>query len=324
MTVRLLLLALKDTYAHTHRGDRPAVATADELLAAAGPLAEGVHVAAADVMAEPSWDISPTTMLALARRVRAALLDDGYQGVVVAHGPDTLEESAYLTDLLAGPAADRGAIVFTGGLRRLDDPDADAPGNLADAITAAADPVLTGVGAVVCAAGELHAARLATLVDADRVALFDSGPAGPLGQVIGTKVELLAAPPPRPPAVSGEPEPDVALIATYPGMEPGLLHAAVDAGARGVVLAGTGSGNIPVGLLSTVGELVGWDIPVVVASRSATGAVALADLPPGTGLAAGMGAIGARGLAPAKARVALMAALGGGGVEAVRDWFARL
>ncbi|MBV1850159.1 asparaginase [Catellatospora tritici] len=324
MTTRLLLLALKDTYAHTHHGERPAVASAHELLEAAGPALAGVHVTPVDVMAEPSWDISPTTMLALARRVRGALLDDGYHGVVVAHGPDTLEESAYLADLLAGPAAGRGPIVFTGGQRRLDDPDADAPGNLADALTAASEPGLTGAGVLVCAAGELHAARLATLVDADRVALFGSGPAGPLGQVIGAKVELLSAVPPRPPAVTGDPEPDVALITTYPGMEPGLLNAAVDAGARGVVLAGTGAGNIPVGLFSTVSELVGWDIPVVVASRSGTGTAALTDLPPGTGLAAGIGAIGARGLSPVKARVALMAALGGGGVDAVRDWFARL
>lgn len=114
------------------------------------------------------------------------------------------------------------------------------------------------------------------------------------------------------------------MIKTYPGMDSVLLTAVVDAGARGVVLEGTGLGNVPVDLFATIGELSEWGIPVVIASRSRTRGVPLEDLHLIAGLAGKLGAIGARGLAPSKARCALMVALGTGGVEAVRDWFGRL
>jgi L-asparaginase len=138
-------------------------------------------------------------------------------------------------------------------------------------------------------------------------------------------VEPLAPPPPRPPATPGEPESDVALIKAYPGIEPALLTAVADAGARGVVLEGTGRGNVPVGLFTAISELTDGDIPVAVASRCHRGAAPLEDTPLDIGLATKVGAIGARGPAPSKARVALMAALGdGGGVRTARAWFAEL
>jgi L-asparaginase len=308
---RVLLLATGDTIAY----GQSRVASGTELLATVH--SDGVVVE--DVMAEPSWDTSPATMLGLARRVRAALLDDGFDGVVVTHGIDTLEETAFLTDLLAGPAAWRGGIVFTGAVRSLDEPGSDGPRNLAGSLAAAADPALRGAGAVVCFNDELHAARWATLVDATRVAAFSSAPYPRLGRVAEGRVDLVAAPPGRLP--TGEPESDVALIKTYPGMTPTLLSAVVDAGARGIVLEGTGNGNVPVELFTTISELTEWDIPVVIASRGHAYPGALEDLPLGTGLAAKVGAIGARGLAPAKARCALMVALGAGGVDAVREWF---
>jgi L-asparaginase len=100
-----------------------------------------------DMMAEPSWDTSVSTQLAIARRVRKALAEDEFTGVVITHGLDTLEETAFLTDLMAGPA--RGGIVFAGALHPLTHPTPDGPKNVSTALTAAADPALKGVGAVV-------------------------------------------------------------------------------------------------------------------------------------------------------------------------------
>jgi L-asparaginase len=177
---------------------------------------------------------------------------------------------------------------------------------------------------VVCVNDELHAARWVTQVDATSVAAFSSTPCPILGRVVESRVEMLSAPPRRPPEARGEPESDVALIKTYPGIDPVLLTAVVDAGARGVVLEGTGMGSVPVSLFTTINELTGWGIPVVIGSRCRTRTKPLDDMRFGAGLAAKMGAIGARGLAPTKARIALMVALGAGGVEAVRDWFSRL
>ncbi|MEU7912555.1 asparaginase [Microbispora bryophytorum] len=323
MTGRVLLVATGDVMAYARHTGRPGLATAADLLAAV-PGDLGVKVVTEDVQAEPSWDTSPSTMLRLARRVRTALLDEGFDGVVVTHGLDTIEETAFLTDLLAGPAALRGGIVLTGAVRGLDELSSDGPRNLASSLVAAADPALRGAGAVVCVNDELHAARWVTMADATGVAALSSAPAPILGRVADGRAEMTGTPPPRPPAARGEPETNVALIKTYPEMDPVLVTAVVDAGARGVVLEGTGAGNIPITLYATLGELAEWDIPVVVASRCRTRPVALEDLPPALGLAAKVGAIGARGLAPVKARYALMAALGGGGRRAVRDWFARL
>ncbi|MFY1672849.1 asparaginase [Plantactinospora sp. WMMB334] len=325
MADRVLLLATKDTIGYATAPGREGVASGAELVATIPADRLGAEVTVEDVLAEPSWDTSPGTMLGLARRIRTAILADGFDGVVVSHGTDTLEESAYLADLLAGPAARRGAIVFTGAQRQLDELSTDGPRNLANSIVAAAHPALRGLGAVACLDDELHAARWVSLVDATTVRAFSSAPFAPVGRIAGARVELLGAAPPRPPEAGGEPEPDVALVKTYPGMVAGLLSAVVDAGARGVVLEGTGPGNVPAGLFAAIAELTGWDIPVVVASRARTRTAALAELPPGAGLAARIGAIGARGLPAAKARVALMVALGGGGgVAAARDWFDRL
>ena len=325
MTRQVLLLATKDTMAYSRRPGNEAVASGAQLLATVPSDLLAAAVTVEDVLAEPSWDMSPGTMLALARRARSAILHDGFDGVVITHGTDALEDTAFLTDLLAGPAAMSGAIVLTGAMRPLDDLSADGPRNLASAIAAAADPALVGVGVVACLNDDLHAARWVAKVDATSVAAFSSAPYPPVGRVIGGHVEMLTSPPPRPPESHGEPESDVALIKTYPGIDPVLLTAAVDSGARGIVLEGTGMFNVPAALLATVSDLTEWDIPVVIASRCRNRDIDLAQLPLGNGLAGGVGAIGARGLAPGKARSALMVALGShGGVDAARDWFQRL
>ncbi|WP_432824922.1 asparaginase [Dactylosporangium sp. CA-092794] len=337
---RVLLLATKDVIAYRRRPGNAGVATAAELLATvpaarasasdpASALAAasdlGARVEAEDVMAEPGWDMEPTTMLMLARRARSALADEGYAGVVVTHGLDTIEDTAYLTDLLAGPAAGRGGIVLTGATRALDDPDTDGPANLAAALTAAADPATAGLGAVVCLDGELHAARWVTLADALNRPALTSAPHAPVARVRGGRVERLAAPPPRPPAPTGIPDTNVTLIKVYPGIDPILLTTAADAGARGIVLEGTGLYNVPASLLAAISDLTEWDIPVVIASRSRVPDAELALLPAGNGLAAGVGAIGSRGLPAGKARAALMVALStSGGVAAARKWFASL
>ncbi|MPZ83579.1 MAG: asparaginase [Actinophytocola sp.] len=310
MTRPVLLVATGDTIAHGSAG----VATGKELLELAGP--PPTRVVVEDVMAEPSWDTSTSTQLALGRRVRKALAEDEFAGVVVTHGIDTLEDTAFLADLMVGPAAVRGGIVFTGAVRALADSSADGPGNIADALAAAAEPALRGAGAVVCMGGELHAARWATLTDPTRPAAFTSAPRQLLGRVMDGQVNLIGMPPSRPPRPRGEPESDVALIKTYPDMPASLLTLVTDAGARGVVLEGTGAGNVPVEMFAMITELTRTDIPVVVASRVPAN---------GIGLVGELGAIGARGLPPNKARIALMAALGdGGGVVAARTWFGEL
>jgi L-asparaginase len=301
--VSLLLVATGDTMAHR----AASVASGRDLLELAGP--PPMRVVVEDVMAEPSWDTSVSTQLALARRVHKAIAEDEFTGVVVTHGVDSLEETAFLADLIAGPA--RGGIVFTGGFRPLSAANPDGPSNLATSLVAAADPALRGAGAVVCVGDELHAARWASLRDG-----FTSTPRPMLGRVVEGKVRLTSTPPPRPPVVGGEPETDVALLKTYTTMPSSLLTMVTDLGAQGVVLEGTGDGNVPVDLFGTVMGLTQMDIPVVVASRAQTTEIGLVER---------MGAISAAGLTAEKARMALMVALSkGGGVAAALRYFSNL
>ncbi|GAA3285463.1 asparaginase [Dactylosporangium vinaceum] len=253
--------------------------------------------------AEIDWDTTQETMAAIARRVRRALGEEGFAGVVVPHGPDTLEATAYLTDLVAGRAAERGAIVFT----------TPGPG-LRTAVRAAGDPRLHGVGAVACIGDELHAARWVR-ADADG---FTSRPAPPLGRVSPAGVALTADPPPRPPAPQGHPDTNIGLLRVYPGIAAQLLMTLADAGARGIVLEGTGEGNVPVTLLATIADLVEWNIPVVVTSRTR----APRPPQPPNGLAARVGAVLAGNLSSAKALAALMVAVNH--AAGVRDYFERL
>ena len=265
----LLMLATGDTLAHLEG----AVATGAELLA--GLAAPSDDVVVEDVLAEPSWDTSPGTMLGIARRVAAASAD----GVVVTHGLDTLVQTAFLTELVARP---RYPVVFVGAASGFDVPGSDGPPSLAAALSFARSGQ---AGVVVCRDGAVTRPWSGDF-----------------------------------PVVAGEPESDVALLKVYPGMPPSLLHAVVDAGAGGVVLEATGRGNVPVELFTTITELIGWGVPVVVASP--------AGVPPSTAgataLVLSVGAISGRMLAPELARVALMYALGGAGVDEVRKWFAQL
>lgn len=315
---RILLLATGDRMAYSTR--QPGFATGAALLRTLPDARLAANVDVEDVIAEASWDTSPATMLAIARRVCSALAD-GAAGVVVTHGLDTVEDTAFLTDLMLGEIADCGAVVFTGAARPLDAAAPDGPSNLADALTAARSRALRGAGAVVCADGGVHAARWATVLDARRPGGLSSGPHPMLARVAAGSFIFEAPAPPRPPAPVGPPETEVALITSYPGLDPTLLTTVVDLGSRGVVLEGAGPGNVPVDLLATISELRDWDIPTVIACRAPHAAARLEDLAPPDGLAAHVGAIGARGLPAHKARYALMAALGGGGVEECRAWF---
>jgi L-asparaginase len=284
------------------------------VLALAGAL-EGIDVSVRDVGEGPSWAYDPPAVERLARTAVDAAASGAHEGVVVTHGTDTLEETLFLTWLLGGAAAsERCPIVFTGAMRRSDHPGADGPGNLRQAFGLAAaggrEP-----GPVLAIGGGVHHARWARKTDTSALGTFRSV----------DDAAALGAPPVPPPhgeRIDGR----VTEVHCYTGVPARVVDDALDAGARGLVVVGTGAGNVHGSLRTGIERALAADVPVIVTSRCWTGPV----LPEYGGDLGGwtldeMGCVLAGDLPTSKARVALWVALGlDPAPDAVRAWFAPL
>ncbi|MBA2575107.1 MAG: asparaginase [Euzebyaceae bacterium] len=321
----LLVLATGGTIASRldeHGAVVPAVAPADLLAAVPGLDALG-PLEVEEVARVNGWNIDPATMVRVAERARAALLGGGVDGVVVTHGTDTVEETLYLTDLLAGEATDRGAIAFACAMRSGSDVAADGPRNLLHAAVVAAAPAARGRGALLCVNDEIHAARWVTKTDTTNVSTFRSPPAGPVGAIERGRPRFFLDTPARPPR-GGDVDLDVALLKAYSGMGDRLLRHLVDGDVSGVVIEGTGAGNVPGALVPAIERAIGSGVPVVIASRCWTGRTVPIYGGPGGGVTLdGLGVIRSNGLNGPKARLALMVALGvTRDLDGLRAWFA--
>ncbi|SDU40823.1 asparaginase [Gordonia westfalica] len=246
--------------AHTTTDGAVPALGADDLLAAsntgaadAGPGA----VRTVDLMSVDSSAMTVAEQFAVVRAVAEALADPATAGVVVTHGTDTMEETAFLVDLYL---TDDRPVVFTGAQLPADSPDADGPRNLAAALATVGDPASGGRGVLVVAGGRVLPARGVFKVSTTDAAAFDS---------VGTDL-------PRPVLTDGIPLGRTARVDTfalYPGVSPGLIAAAVAQNAAGIVLAATGSGNTHPDITAEVALAVAHGVTVVVASRVPYGEV---------------------------------------------------
>ncbi|MFF8807003.1 asparaginase [Streptomyces omiyaensis] len=289
------------------RGGDAARMTGPEVLASLGA-PEDVELR--DFRRLPSSSLAPEDLAALAREVNAAV--DAGSGAVVVQGTDTLEETAFLLDLLC--PTERAPIAVTGAMRRADLPGADGPANLAAALAVAADPACRGLGVLVVLADEIHAARHARKTHTTSVATFASPGAGPLGTVVeGTPRILLRPPVPSAPCrLSYDPGVRIALLTLSLG-DRGELLSAVDDRFQGLVVAAFGAGHAPSWLVGPLAETA-RRIPVVLASRTGAG-TGLSDTYRGPGSEHDLlhhGLIPAGPLDPAKARLLLAALVSSG------------
>ena len=290
---------------------RPAV-SGEELVRSVPGLDSLADVEVEEVASASSWNLTPDNMLRVARRAGAALAEGGFEGMVVTHGTDTLEETAFLTDLTL--RADR-PVVFVGAMRSPDELSADGPRNLLSAVRLAASPEARGAGAVVAMGDEIHAARWVRKLDSGLLTAFRSPRRGPLGRVSPDSLVLPWVPPrgftfDPPDAFTHE----VALVSAYPGMSPGAVEAPVEAaGAAGLVVEGTGSGNVPGSAVDGIRALLDRGLPVVIATRVPGGSDRSGYGSPGGGEAlAELGAVRAGPLSAGKARLLLMVLLAHG------------
>jgi len=268
-----------------------------------------------------SADLQPHHWVELAAVVHEAL--PRYDGVVVIHGTDTMAYTASALAFLL-PGLDR-PVVFTGAQRPLAEVRTDARANLVDACLLATMPI-PEVG--VAFGSKLLRGCCAVKLDAWAMTAFGSPGCLPLAELGVTVAVAPHVLPPRAPApFDPRIEPRVLAVRVFPGLDPRLLHGALRAGVRGVVLEAYGTGNIPHlenSLLPVLDEAAQRDVPVVIVSQCARGAVDLARYQGGAA-GARAGAVGA-GTMTAEAAVAkLMIALGraeGPRVAAARTAFA--
>lgn len=255
-----------------------------------------------------SGDMQPSHWVELARAVHGALADEGFDGVVVVHGTDTMAYAASALGLMLGPLP--RPVFFTGAQRPLVEVRTDARQNLVDAVFAATLPV-PEVG-VAFASRVLRGAR-SMKRDAWALAAFDSPGCAPLVE-LGVDVEI--APHVRPPAplapFDGRLEPRVLAVRVFPGLDPALVLGALHVGVRGLVLEAYGTGNLPNGsgsLIPAVEAAVARGVPVLIVSQCPRGFVDMSRYAGGAA-AAEVGAISGGDMTVEAALAKLMIGLG--------------
>ena len=260
----------------------------------------------------PASHFSFADVLEIGAVVQSALDDPAVDGAVVVQGTDTIEETAFVWDLVL---ASSKPVVVTGAMRASHEDGYDGPANLRGAVAVAAAPVARGIGVVVSLGGTIEPADDVTKMHTSSFTTFQSPNRGSLGRV-GDRgaVSVDGA---RGPRRSLRPVPSdgahVELIQAGIGSDGGLLDAALGAGAHGIVVAATGAGNTSPGVLAAAERAIRAGIPVVLASRCPAGAVSTAYAFPGGGATwIRAGAIRAGTLCAIKARVALALGLGAG------------
>jgi L-asparaginase len=305
MASKIVILGTGGTIAGTsatagdNLGYTAAKLTAGQLIASV-PLLAGRAIEVEQVAQLDSKDMDAVTWQRLAECAARHLVRADVAGLVVTHGTDTLEETAYFLHRVLAPAK---PIVLTGAMRPATSLQADGPQNLADAVTVASHPDASGV--VVVMAGAIHAAEEVQKRHGYRIDAFASGDAGPIGLVEEGQLRVFR-PWPRGDAIglaaiaaAAEAWPRVELVTSHAGADGRTVELLVAAGVDGIVAAGTGNGTLHARLEDALQAAAARGVAVRRCTRVGDGTI--------VGDAAGK--LPAFRLSPAKARIELLLAL---------------
>jgi L-asparaginase len=260
--------------------------------------------------AYPGPHMSVERMWALRQRIIDQLARPEVDGVVVTHGTDALEETAYL---IARSVHPEKPIVITGAMRTSSDLGWDGPGNLAAAVRVAASSAARGAGVLVVMSDRVFAALDVTKAHTHALDAFESPGLGPLGIVDDGRVIFRRSLPDASPVLSpAAPATPVDIVYAYAGADSQLLDAARPHG-RAVVIAAMGRGNVPPTMIGGIERWIDDGKPVIITSRALRGRVGCTYGYAGGGRRlAELGAIFAGPLRPQQARIDVMLALGAG------------
>ncbi|NLG46612.1 asparaginase domain-containing protein [Gordonia sp. (in: high G+C Gram-positive bacteria)] len=254
-TRRVVMITTGGTAASrsTEDGTVPVLHAADLVPQTAADIA----VTPVELMAKDSSALTVRDQFAIVAAIAEAFADSTVVGVVVTHGTDTLEETAFLADVFA---ADPRPVVFTGAQYAADHALSDGPANIGAAVALAADPDSRGRGVLVALGGRVLGARGAFKISTTDVVAFDTVHADMPRPLVARS--LPAGHPAR-----------VDLLALYPGVSPGTIASGVAQRAAGIVLSATGSGNTHPDITAEVHQAVQKNVAVVVSTRVPFGEV---------------------------------------------------
>ncbi len=253
----------------------------DDLLSAVPMLADAARVEAAQVSNIDSSSMTSKVWMTLARAVQDALDREDVSGVVITHGTDTMEETAWFLNLVL---KSEKPVVLTGAMRPATALSAEGPLNLLNAVRIAADPRAAGRGVMIALNDVIVSARDATKTHPTNVATFRGPDLGMIGMIAGTHVEFIGR--------SDKPHtvetpftlealeahvkahgalPRVDIVYSHVDDDGVMVKAALAAGAAGIVHAGTGNGSIHEAALPALHEAAAAGVLVIRASRTGSG-----------------------------------------------------
>lgn len=267
---------------------------------------ENVDLVMEDIFNLPSPHIMPKHMLILKKRIMEAI-DSDIRGVVITHGTDTLEETAFFLDTTIG---DQIPIVVTGAMRSSNELGSDGLYNFESAIRVASCDEAVEKGVLVVMNDEIHSARYVTKTHTTNVATFRTPTLGPIGLVTKHRIlfmqELLDSTRLDISSVNGT----IPIVKAYAGMQGDLLEALAHAKVDGLVIEALGAGNLPPQALTALKKLLIQKIPVILVSRCFNGiAEPVYDYEGGGKELADMGVIFCNSINSQKARLKLLIAL---------------
>ncbi|MHC9532296.1 asparaginase [Dellaglioa sp. BT-FLS60] len=308
---KILILHTGGTIAMSENQETGAVAPGAEnpLNQVANPFSDRFDLITENVFNLPSPHIGPKEMLIIQKRIMRAL-DEAIDGVVVTHGTDTLEETAYFLDLTL---PNHLPVVLTGAMRSANEIGSDGLHNFQTAILTAASDDAVDKGVLVVMNDEIHTARYVTKTHTTNVATFRTPTFGPIGSIAKNSVNFFAELLSQTCLAIDEVVDHVYLIKAYAGMDADLLGFLDNDQTNGVVIEALGAGNLPPQVLANLQKLIDRDIPIVIVSRCFNGvAQDVYDYEGGGVQLKKMGGIFCRGLNGQKARIKLLVGLSNG------------
>lgn len=322
---RILVVSLGGTITMTASaaGGITPTLTAEHLIASVPGLADVATLEATTRFSLPGASLSIAQLVEVATLLRTQFAS-GIDGAVVVQGTDTIEDTAFVLDLLTDP---RHPVVVTGAMRGPQAAGADGPANLLSAVRVASDPRLGGQGVVVVLNDEIHSARWVQKSHTSLASAFSSPGTGALGLVAEGQVEWMMTPRRDTPFIQSPVQRDsrVALVPLGLGEDGRMLAALAGLGYDGAVIEGVGAGHVPAAAVEAVARLAS-EMPVLLSTRVRAGKVFTRTY----GFSGSEMDLIAKGVIPcghmssAKARLLLTLLLStGAGADAIRHAFAR-